>query len=138
MQERFRCTLYGEPIAQKRARFSSFGGFTRVYDPVAKEKQRVVRELRSGGITNPVLDGTPFELFIMVKRTYPKSTAKCRRIDLAPCITKPDIDNYLKFYLDCIVQAGIVKDDNLCFSIATQKLYTTDDKPSVSIVINTI
>lgn len=138
MKEVYRYTIYGEPAAQKRARFSSFGGrFGHVYDASKADKQAVIRELMMKG-PKIIPINRAFELTTIVRKCFPKSTPKKELIDGAPCVKKPDIDNYLKFYLDCLTQAGVIEDDRFCFSEATIKVYTTGDTPSVTLIINTI
>lgn len=57
---------------------------------------------------------------------YPKSTPKKKLIDHAPCIKKPDSDNYLKGLMDSIEQAGVLSDDGRIAYVAAGKRYTTN------------
>lgn len=95
--------LVGNPIPQIRMRHSNFKGFTRTYDPKSKEKNKIKETLMT--ITQGSVYDFPRVSFIFYM-PIPKSTPK-RLIALHESETlkhdkKPDVDNLIKLYLDCM------------------------------------
>lgn len=94
----------GEPIAQTRMRFSGRNGFSRVYDPRAKDKDAIKKLIKA-----QFLDHMKFEhprVSFIFHMPIPKSTPK-KLLPLYQSGTlkhekKSDTDNFLKLYLDCL------------------------------------
>lgn len=93
----------GDPVSQARMRHSTFRGFSVCYDPRAKEKKNIRWQLRD------YLKEHQFQhprITFMFHMPIPKSTPKR---DLALYTSgllkhekKPDTDNLIKLYLDCL------------------------------------
>ncbi len=95
--------LSGEPVSQARMKFKRIGSYVTTYDPRAKEKKRIRKELEDLSTKNPLVFPRISFLFCM---PIPKSILK-RDYEIYHSGTlkhdkKPDVDNLLKLYLDCM------------------------------------
>jgi Holliday junction resolvase RusA-like endonuclease len=99
----------GIPESQTRMKFSRQGNFVRVYDPKDKEKKIIREELRKAFGSTKMFEH-PHISFIF-KMPIPSSTAKKVRDSYDQGHSrhekKPDIDNLIKLWLDCM--------DGICF-----------------------
>lgn len=99
-----RIVLEGDPIAQIRMRLSSRGGKTRVYDPRTQDKNLLKK------IINKQHDGDPyiehprvsFIFHMPIPASTPKKLLPLYRSGLLKHEKKPDVDNLVKLYLDCM------------------------------------
>jgi len=129
-------TVYGEPVAQGRPRFSSHGGITKVYDPAkSRDFKKYVRLVASQHRPEKLLEG-PLKLFVQIYRPTLKSFSKkklaaAEQGDIRP-ITKPDVDNYVKAVKDACNQV-IWKDDSQVVDLHVSKYYS--EKPRVFIKV---
>ena len=126
----------GKPVAQKRHRHTKKGF---VYDPSSKEKKDFIAKLKS--LPKKVFKGD-ISLQVYFYLPYPKKyyrTGKYKGIlkDKVPhyCKTRPDIDNYIKFVMDCL-NGLVYKDDSQVVDIYSNKLYATN--PQTIIIIKEI
>lgn len=90
----------GRPIAQKRARFSR----GRVFDPSFAEKRRIRSIMKNNNKGNKLLDGplvVRLEFNFAPPKSWPKKKLRLLCEEGVPHVIKPDIDNLIKFYLDC-------------------------------------
>lgn len=93
----------GDPVSQARMRHSTFRGFVTTYDPRAKEKKNIRFALRD------YVEGYQFQhprITFLFHFPIPKSTTK-KQLPLYKSGTlkhekKPDVDNLIKLYLDCL------------------------------------
>lgn len=110
------------PVAQKRPRF----GEGRVFNPQRKIKTNLkwdaAAQMRSQR-AEMVLE-SPVSLNMSVYVPLPNSWSQKRKNELLdkPVTTKPDLDNYLKFYLD-VLNGIAYKDDKQVAEVFCQKLY---------------
>jgi Holliday junction resolvase RusA-like endonuclease len=122
----------GEPIGQARMRHRYINGISMTYDPQAKQKKKLKEYFKS--LNLPTYQHP--KISVIAYHPIPKST---RKKDLALYTSgllkhekKPDIDNILKFLLDCL--DGIAFDGDQKVSLGTCiKLYS--DVPRVLINI---
>ena len=122
-----RFVIPGEPIAKKRFRFAIRGKYPVTYNEQEKQVKAVQLILKSQ-MNSDIID-TPFSAKFTFIKSRPKShfgTGKNSDIlkKSAPqhVPTKPDLDNYLKFYLDCM-NGIIIKDDSLLYQLDAVKEY---------------
>jgi len=59
---------------------------------------------------------------------YPVSTPKKHRIDNSPAVTRYDLDNLLKGFLDSLQDATVIDNDRAITTILTSKCYTTEPR----------
>lgn len=143
--------LDGVPIPKKRPRFSSAGTFVRTYDPQEKEKQafskRIKRayeealceihsnvEIKASNLTFE----TFFEIDISFYMPVPESSTNAQRnakLWYPQHTIKPDIDNLIKFFLDC-ANGILFPDDSMIWSINAKKIYSK--KPRTEIKMRSI
>jgi Holliday junction resolvase RusA-like endonuclease len=104
--------VYGEPIAQKRHRHFSRGGFTRVYDPSQLDKRDF------GAIAAYHIPDTPFDepLLLVVRSFFKRPKSHFRTGKFAGILKdivsffhsgKPDVDNLGKFVMDSLSKVTI-------------------------------
>lgn len=101
--------LDGEPVSQARMKFSSRGGFGRVYDPREKVKKEIKLEIAQqwkdlGFIEHPRVS---FVFHMPILKTTSKKQLPLFESGYLKHEKKPDVDNLIKLYLDCM--------DNICF-----------------------
>ena len=65
---------------------------------------------------------------------YPHTKESAKKGHSVPKVTRPDVDNLSKSVLDCMVDAGWLKDDNLIVELILKKIHS--DTPQVIIDIN--
>lgn len=132
-------TVYGNPVAQGRPRFSRQGSFVRTYDPIkSKAYKSLIRLELQPLLSRP--DFTPVDnecsLRLKVFRAIPNSFSKKKREaaingEIRPT-TKPDTDNYVKGVLDAL-NGTVLKDDSVVCEIEAVKLYS--DRPRIEILL---
>lgn len=121
------------PKAQKRPRF----GCGVVYDPQKKIKElyqiEAVAQMRRQG-SEMVLE-SPVSVNLSIEVPLPNSWShKRKEREFGKSVTtRPDLDNYLKFYLD-VLNGIAYEDDKLVSEIFCHKLY--GDEGSVRIEVN--
>lgn len=125
----FEFIIPGKPIAQKRPRLSRGC----VYNPNAKEKATLQHflsfELANLGILSP-LEG-PLSVELKVDSIKPKKMRESA-LNQVYDMSRPDIDNFIKFYLD--VMNGIAyKDDAQVVKILGEKKYSDTSKVKIKI-----
>ncbi len=105
----------GKPIAKARPRFARRGKFVKTYNAQETEEGRVLWHLYEQWKGDPI--SGPVVLFMVFSFKRPKSHfGTGRNVEIkkksAPFynIKKPDIDNIIKFYCDCM--NGIVYEDD--------------------------
>lgn len=115
-----------EPMATPRPRArairaASGKSFVSIYNPAeyTKWKDKAVQLLLSHGISKAW--DKPVDVEVIFHCTQPKST----KLD-AP---KPDIDNYIKGFLDALTQAEWWTDDTLVHTIKAQKVWAPKGHP---------
>jgi Holliday junction resolvase RusA-like endonuclease len=112
-------TIDGPPISLKRPRF----GLGHVFDSQKREKFGASMQLKSQHEYPLPFDG-PLKLEVTFYMPMPKRMAKKNHVDgRAPHSSTPDIDNLLKFLLDCANKV-IIKDDALVAYIVANKIYS--------------
>jgi Holliday junction resolvase RusA-like endonuclease len=115
----------GNPIAKKRPRFVRRGKFV-AYNDQETEEGKVILHMKNHGID---LINTPVSIEMEFLFARPKShygTGRNANVlkRTAPeyHIKKPDVDNLIKFYLDCM-NAIILKDDSIVYAVSGIKKY---------------
>ena len=116
----------GTPKPQKRHRTSSRNGFTRSYDPSSKDKSLFEKLLLQGNIKKlkGAISLTLTFYMPRPKHHYRTGKFKNKLKDTSPILhtNKPDIDNLIKFVLDC--GNGILwEDDSTICQIEAHKIY---------------
>lgn len=129
-------TVYGEPVAQGRPKFSTAGGFVKAYDPSKSRSYKdYVRLAATEHAPSKPMEG-PIGMVLTVYRSTPKSFSK-RRAALAEegkltPTTKPDVDNYLKGVKDAL-KGVIWRDDSQVVEVYARKRYSA--KPRIEVKI---
>ncbi|GAA0390292.1 RusA family crossover junction endodeoxyribonuclease [Paenibacillus motobuensis] len=129
-------TVYGEPVAQGRPKFSTAGGFPKAYDPAkSRDYKDYVRLAATEYAPKVPLEG-PVGMVLTVYRSTPKSFSKKRAVmaeagQIQPT-TKPDVDNYLKGVKDAL--KGIIwRDDSQVVEVFARKRYSARPRIEVKI-----
>lgn len=93
----------GIPIPQPRLRHFTRGGFARVYDPSTKQKNDIKDYLAT--VSDGQMFNHPRMCFIFhmpIPESIPKRDLELYQSGLLKHEKKPDIDNLIKLYLDCL------------------------------------
>ena len=122
------------PTAKSRHRMALRGKKVISYDIQHAEKEKAktlsMQQMRENGL-KPISDGqiTAYMRFYL---PIPKSLSRKRKIEFLgkPHTKKPDIDNYMKFYMDALTGVAY-EDDKLIYSVEARKEYS--DRPRVEI-----
>ncbi len=96
--------LPGDPIAQIRMRYSGRNGIGRMYDPREKEKRKLKADIAGKSGNSPLLIH-PFISFIFhmpIPKSIPKRLLPLYQSGFLKHEKKPDVDNLVKLYLDCL------------------------------------
>jgi Holliday junction resolvase RusA-like endonuclease len=113
----------GDPIPKHRPRFTRHG---RTYSDQSEIMKNVSMIISSQHNANKPYKN-PVKLSAVFFMPIPKSISKKKKsmINGTPHIKKPDIDNLLKFYCDCMVKSGnIIIDDSVIAEIYATKIYS--------------
>jgi Holliday junction resolvase RusA-like endonuclease len=119
-----RIIIPGKPIAKKRPRFFRRGSFVGTYNPQETEEGRWLLSARTQ-LPKEILHG-PIALKCLFVFEFPKSFSK-KKMAEASHITKPDLDNLVKFIKDCL-NGEAWRDDSQVVSLVAKKLYDREGK----------
>lgn len=131
--------IEGDPIAKNRPRFKRVGSFVQTYDSQSKEKaqikRKMLKELSNYSFSRRFQGALSLTLNFFTK--IPKSISKKKQKELidAPNAKRPDLDNYVKMYLD-VMNKLIYEDDGQIFELRCKKLFS--ENPRVEIVVSCI
>jgi Holliday junction resolvase RusA-like endonuclease len=104
------------PIPKQRPRFSKKNGA--IYDPQSKELKECKSEAKQQMASQraEMALESPISFQMTVSKAIPDSWPKKRKETLLnkPCTSRPDLDNYLKWYADVLNE--IAYDDDKCIS----------------------
>jgi Holliday junction resolvase RusA-like endonuclease len=132
-------TLYSKPIPKARHMSRIQGNRIHTYDPQVFEKeytkQYVKRKMLQNGLKS--FQDEPISMILYNYVPMPKSWSIARKnaFEGKFCETRPDLDNYLKFYGDILNEVAYL-DDSRIVSIFTEKRYSKD--PRVEITLSNV
>lgn len=141
--DRIEFVFEGNPIAKKRPRFARRGKFVSTYKDVREqtEESKVWLQIRQQ-YKGEVINGAIMVIanFYIQRPNAHFRTGKNAGIlkKNAPRypLSRPDIDNYLKFYMDCLNEV-VWSDDCQIIAIHSCKVYA-DGKPKTEIIITRV
>ena len=131
--------LEENPIPKARHRSHIVCGHVVTYDPQKSEKMQakfnIANQMRNAGF-ELIQDG-PLDVSIdnFVKIPNSWSQKKKDALEGSPCISKPDLDNYAKFYFD-VLNGIAYHDDRQITKCRLEKMYSC--MPRVEITINLV
>src|ERR1043166_5204689 len=101
--------MEGEPIAQIRMKYSGRNGIGRIYDPRQKEKTKLKQLITNIHGSNPqfAYPRVSFVFHMPIPKSIPKRLLPRYNSGFLKHQKKPDTDNFIKLYLDCM--------DTICF-----------------------
>jgi Holliday junction resolvase RusA-like endonuclease len=124
----------GKPIAKKRPRFARIGKYVQTYSDQQTEEGRFLWELRRQWKEAPM--ERPLSLVLIFTLPIPQSTSRKKADLMARGILfpdkKPDLDNFIKFSLDCM-NGHVWRDDSQIIKIEAHKIYGQQSKTTISI-----
>lgn len=92
----------GIPVPQARMRHSNFNGFVTTYDPKAKDKKHIryfLHDYKSSNFNYPRIS---FIFYMPIPKSIRKKDIELYNSQLLKHDKKPDVDNLIKLYLDCL------------------------------------
>jgi len=130
----------GDPIAKARPRFARRGQFVSTYNVQETEEGRALllcRDQIKEQFTGPI----EASLWFFIRR--PKShygTGRNAEIlkktsPVYPSVKPPDVDNYVKFYLDILNGVAWVDDAQICYIKACKRFCEIGKQPSTVIML---
>lgn len=128
----------GNPIAQVRHRHRLLNtGKVLVYDPQAREKHLIKRvieeELSAGEIPVYKYPDVAFTFFMPIPLRMRKAEKLKAQTERMRHVHKPDVDNLVKLYLDCLL-GTVLHDDRVVSISGAVKLYSPRPRVIISIV----
>lgn len=132
-------TIPGAPIPQKRHQHRRLtDGRIIVYDPNAREKAVIKQEIKAV-LSNQYKNFEPYTIPAITYYFFmplPKFLSKKQRDDAENeklrHLVKPDVDNLVKLYTDCLLKL-VIKDDNSVIIDGAYKIYSKN--PRVELII---
>ena len=127
----------GVPIAQPRAKATTFGGHVRMYTPGKKVRpfRESIRILFAAQHQGPPAEGP---IIIQIVAVFPRPRAKIWKTKLMPRephVVKPDGDNVAKAVLDALNELAF-RDDSQVYYLAVQKFVAAGcEQPHTRIII---
>jgi len=139
MERRVDFSVPGEPVPKSRPKFARRGNFVHVYTPkktldyeklVANCYEAASRERYSDGDLS-VEKNTPVHMDLLVYHEIPKSWPQwLRRLaatENLPCLTRPDLENVLKAFMDGLNSVAY-PDDAQVYSFFCRKTYSLEPR----------
>ena len=121
----------GKPVAKKRPKFFRRGSFVGAYNPQESEEGKWLWYARQ---QIPCKLSGPVSIKMQFGMEIPKSVSAKRRAALIgkPHVKKPDLDNMVKFALDCLNGVAWGDDSSISQLIAV-KLYMAEPETFIFI-----
>lgn len=116
--------VLGKPIAKKRPRFARRGKFVVTYNDQQTEEGRFLFEVQKQWNRMPLLGAIKIDLrfFMPIPASTSKKQTALMEGGAVPHTKKPDIDNLIKFVLDCL-NGVVFNDDSQIVKISGSKVY---------------
>lgn len=128
----------GEPIAKKRPRFARRGKFVTTYNDQQTEEGKFIAQVLAQINGESPLSG-PLMLKLSCYKSRPKghygtgrNAGKIKKSAPHFPTTKPDLDNYVKFVLDCLNEI-VFRDDALVVEEVSCKRYSRKPRTEIEI-----
>jgi len=114
-------TLSGKPIPLARPRL----GKTHTYDSQAKLKEASSWEIMAQRPKPFLLTKRPLQMVVTFNMGMPKAWSRIKQDHFVskPCLTRPDVDNLLKYLLD-VCNGLLFEDDSQVTSVHAKKIYS--------------
>lgn len=129
-------TLMSDPIPKARHRSRIQGGKIHTYDPQTTEKEFTKRDVKRKMLQNGLksFQDEPILMILCNHVPMPKSWSIARKNALEGkyCETRPDLDNYVKFYGDVMNEIAYL-DDSRIVSIFTEKRYSKNPRVEITL-----
>lgn len=136
-------TIPGEPVPQARMKVSSRGKFAHIYEPpkcaAAKKEIRASIKKTIAEIPDYVMPINPhigFVFLMEIPKSIRKSEKELYNSGRLKHLKKPDVDNLLKLYLDCMDGLVFEGDQKVSLSFSF-KLYHPNPKTVIWITDST-
>lgn len=127
--------LFGDPVPQKRPRFARTQNHVKVYDEQKRIKEGYRWQLKSQLPSEPIK--TALSVDIIFFMPVPKSTSGIKKRQMINGVIghtkKPDIDNLMKFVLDCLNELAFGDDSQIC-EIRAKKIYAEKPRTLIRLI----
>lgn len=128
----------GNPIAQARHRHRLLtSGKVLVYDPQAREKFIIKREIERAivdqGLPEFKFPQVSFTFYMPVPLRMRKAEKVKAQTERLRHVNKPDVDNLVKLYMDCLL-GTVLHDDRVISISGAMKLYSPQPRVVISIL----
>ncbi len=122
----------GNPIPKKRARHAVRGSYVTTYDPQQKDKDTTIAFLKTKKTDT---FGDAYCVTFKFEMPYPSCNTEAHNLISWGIIQKPcnkDIDNLVKFYLDC-ANGILFPDDRMVVNLSASKTYSKKPRTLIHI-----
>lgn len=121
------------PIPQPRLRLFNRGGKSLVFDPSSRDKDRIREYLRCKAVLHDYnYPRVSFIFYMPIPTNTSKKSLPKYRSGVLKHDKKPDVDNLIKLYLDCLDGTVFMRDQKIALGSAI-KLYGEHPKTVVYI-----
>lgn len=133
-------TVYGEPVAQGRPKFTTVHGHAKAYDPEKSRSYKEIVRLEALRVRPEIPLDCAISLTVKVYRSIPKSfskkkTAAAMSGSIRP-VTKPDLDNVIKGVKDSLKTVIWCDDSQVVDFGDSGKWYS--DVPRVEVIVKAV
>ena len=134
----YKFIIPGKPIQKKRHRHKRIGHRVISYSEQGQQEESIkiaiMAQFRELGFVKLLKD--PLGVKIDFYTEIPKSYSKKKRAEHIgkPDPRKPDLDNYIKFYLD-VMNALVYKDDSIITSIQCTKTFSEEPRTEIEVFL---
>ena len=111
----------GPPIPLARPRWSN--RMQRMYSDQEEDRDRVIEIVAEQHGARPIIT-TPLHVELHFYMKFPEQ----RRGNKKWHVSRPDIDNLVKWVLDICVKVGMIKDDSQVCSLSARKIYDMETR----------
>lgn len=129
----------GDPVAKKRPRFFRKGGHVGTYSDQHAEANwfRAVALAQIGYPKRALFPLTaPLRLEVRYFFRFPRSWPKKKVASNPPHLSRPDVDNCLKFTKDCL-NGAVWSDDRQIVSVTATKAYSEEPRTEIFVSYST-
>jgi len=128
-------TVQGVPIAKKRPKFARRGKFVTTYNEQETEEGKFLLLALKQIPKKPIIDPMRIVMYFCFPRPQGhygtgKNVGRLKASAPYHHTVKPDIDNCIKFVLDCLNEQ-LFKDDKQIVDIAAKKRYSDDPRTEI-------
>lgn len=119
-----------KPEAKARPKMGKWGAYDPKYHIRKEYEKECQSKVASQGVLSPIEQAIGLDMTIYVPAPRHLKKSSLEAILGQPVIKRPDIDNYLKFYMD-IFQNSLYADDKYVTDVSIRKRYALEGRVTI-------